>query len=1237
MAASIIQWNCRGFNLRTRDLIVLIHKHNPCAIALQETKKKEGHSINGFPKYSKYLKNYTDGRIACGGAALLVRNDLIQEKIELKTPLQAVAVRVTLYGRPISLVSLYLPPPRQRRLKRRLYRLLNQIPSPRFIIGDLNAHNPLWGGRRKDNRGRILEQLIDDHDLVLFNSKKPTYLDDRTGTTSCLDLCLGSPALSLEYEWDVHQSTEGSDHYPTLITNVVHQNRGEPRPSHWIMKKANVDSFDQLCNQRFQPDLTNHEQPMTEFTSILTEIAKASIPKSSAYPKRIPVPWYDDQCKNALKERKKACNSFKNNPSIENKIERNKQRAICQRLFRQKKRESWERYVSKLDTSVSAWQVWDMVKKISGKNSTTPLKPMIARNGDVLTSKPEIAAEIAKTFAFNSSSENLPPGFADVKRQAESVPLDINQGSIGDEFYNKDFSFSELKQALNPAKDTAPGPDDITNAILKLLPDSTLKVLLAIINKMWRTGEFPEEWRLATIIPIPKPDKDHSKPESFRPISLTSCLCKLVERMVNNRLIWFLEKNNLLSDWQSGARKNRSTLDQLIRLDTYVREALARRQHCVSVFFDIEKAYDTSWKYGVIRDLHDMGIRGNLLAFIKNYLTERSFKVRLGTTYSQSEPQEEGFPQGGVLSVTLFLIRVNKMPNAALRDTLKSLFVDDLNDNCAGHYMNVIERRLQSNIDKIHQWATNNGFKMSPGKTKCIHFCHKRNCPDPVLTMGGRPIAVVPHHKFLGLTFDKKLTFKVHIDELKERCMKAMNILKVVSHQNWGADRATKLRLWRALIRSKLDYGSIVYGGAHASDLKRLSVVQNTALRLSLGAFCTSPIVSLEVEANEPPMALRRDRLALLYAMKVRANPKSPVYKCLFESVSNIFINSSVAPSIGARLMPILQETAISFNNIAPLKVPIVPSSMLMLDNIDVDLTCLNKDITSNTQYMCEFFNLQRTKYNGFCEVYTDGSKKDNKSGYAIVFPQKPELCRSHRLPDGTSIFTAEALAIAHSLDLIKSIEEESRFVIYSDSLSCLQSIQHRQFDNRYIRCAANLLHKLREKDMEVHLCWIPSHVGINGNESADLNAKLALEVADDEVAFIQQPHNDSRQAIGERVRRIWQIAWDEVDNDLHRALPTLPYVFNSRLSRHEERVFARLHIGHTRYTHAYRLERTHRPLCPSCDTEITVQHILIDCHDYDNQRAAFYHANSINDLFNNVPPHSILEFIRSINLFDAI
>ena len=101
--------------------------------------------------------------------------------------------------------------------------------------------------------------------------------------------------------------------------------------------------------------------------------------------------------------------------------------------------------------------------------------------------------------------------------------------------------------------------------------------------------------------------------------------------------------------------------------------------HAVAVFFDLEKAYDTAWKYGVLRDLHSMGVRGNLLAFISNYLENRQFRIRLGATFSDVHTQEEGFPQGGVLAVTLFLVRADKMPEQSDQDTFRSQFVDDLN------------------------------------------------------------------------------------------------------------------------------------------------------------------------------------------------------------------------------------------------------------------------------------------------------------------------------------------------------------------------------------------------------------------------------------------------------------------------------------------------------------------------------------------------------------------------------
>ena len=129
-------------------------------------------------------------------------------------------------------------------------------------------------------------------------------------------------------------------------------------------------------------------------------------------------------------------------------------------------------------------------------------------------------------------------------------------------------------------------------------------------------GTFPETWRQSIIVPIPKSGKDTSNPQNYRPIALTS-LCKTMERMINSRLTWYLETNGLITNMQTGFRKRRGTIDHLIRLETFIREAFIRKQHLTAVFFDLEKAYDTTWKYGILRDLYNLGLRGRLPKFIK--------------------------------------------------------------------------------------------------------------------------------------------------------------------------------------------------------------------------------------------------------------------------------------------------------------------------------------------------------------------------------------------------------------------------------------------------------------------------------------------------------------------------------------------------------------------------------------------------------------------------------------------
>ena len=332
------------------------------------------------------------------------------------------------------------------------------------------------------------------------------------------------------------------------------------------------------------------------------------------------------------------------------------------------------------------------------------------------------------------------------------------------------------------------------------------ETLLNIFNYIWTTGKFPEDWTLATIIAIPKPGKDPAEPNNYRPIALTSCLCKTLERMINKRLTWFLESNNHISRFQSGFRSDRSTTDNLVRLETFIRDAFIKKEHVVAVFFDLEKAYDTTWKYGILKDIHKLGLRGRFPTFIENFLADRTMQVRVGSSLSDYYDQEQGVPQGGVLSTTLFCIKINDIVKCLGNLTDCSLYVDDFCICYRSKSMATIERQLQQNLNKIENWATSNGFKFSKSKTQCVHFCQlRKQHDDPVLHLYGSPIPVVEESKFLGILFDRKLSFIPHIKYLKAKCLKALNLLKVLSHTSWGADRTTLLKLYWFLVRSKLD------------------------------------------------------------------------------------------------------------------------------------------------------------------------------------------------------------------------------------------------------------------------------------------------------------------------------------------------------------------------------------------------------------------------------------------------
>ncbi|GFW50022.1 probable RNA-directed DNA polymerase from transposon X-element [Trichonephila clavipes] len=263
---------------------------------------------------------------------------------------------------------------------------------------------------------------------------------------------------------------------------------------------------------------------------------------------------------------------------------------------------------------------------------------------------------------------------------------------------------------------------------------------------VWKEHCFPSSCREAIVIPILKPIKVAKDALSYRPIALTSCFCKTFERMVNTRLVYLLEKEKCISPLHRGFRKGRSTPDNLVFLESQIRDAFVRRNHLVSLFFDVEKAYDRTWRYGILRNMHDFGLRGNLPIFIFTFLAVRYFHVRTGHSSSHKFIQDQGVPQGSVLSVTLFNIHMSSILGHLQLSGQGMLYVDDLQVSCQGSDMRLIERQLQTTANRLVKWCDQNGHTIFPSKSSCVHFCRKRNQhPDPSIHIGNVQIPVVNH------------------------------------------------------------------------------------------------------------------------------------------------------------------------------------------------------------------------------------------------------------------------------------------------------------------------------------------------------------------------------------------------------------------------------------------------------------------------------------------------------------
>lgn len=1216
MSANIIQWNINGFYNKLEELQLIIKDHNPSIICLQETNFNTK-SNPALLHFNIFKKNRNICNRSSGGVAILVNHNFPTEEITLHTDLEAIALSITLPHITVTLCNIYIPNQKDFTLYD-IEHIILQLPNTFVIVGDFNSHSETWGSYKTDYRGRIIEELLSNDSLVILNNGQPTRINPSNGHPSAIDLSITNASLSHKLEWNTLPDIYSSDHIPIeiSITLPLDSSRLNYHPM-WKIKNANWNLFSSTLevNTPFlpPPSKTNITTDVANLTALIQDTAKISIGESFNKTTHKPrVPWWNDDIKKSIQIKNKALKTFQTSKTQEDFITLKRCKARTRFLVKNSKASSWKNFVSSIHNQTDSSIVWKKIKSIKGTNRSNVINLLI--DSKLSTSPYEVANSLGRIFHENSSNANYDQDFLNYSQcyvdPVNSVdPLDSQQSLL-----NSPLKIEELEDALHNCKSKSPGPDGIPYSFIKNFPKITLNHLLAIYNLIWNSNVFPESWKHGHIIPILKPNKNKFIAESYRPICLLNTLCKLLEKIVNRRLIWFIENLNFLTPEQNGFRRNRCTMNNLLTIKNELHSSLNNKQNLGMISFDIVKAYDTAWRPRILSKLNQIIAKGHMLDFISNFLNHRTFQVKTSNTLSDIFLQESGVPQGSTISVTLFLIAINDISEGISRPNIPLLFADDFTILCRSTNVNSIQSILQDSTNRLTSWSKTSGFRFSPEKTNLIVFSHKRNKKKIQINIGNQAVENQPNVKILGITFDHKASWIPHILNLKNTTAPRLNIIKTLGHTSWGAKSQTLLRIHKALILSKLDYGAPIFSSAKHTKLKTLETIHNSGIRLSIGAFRSSPIKSILNIAGIPSLEVRWREQTHKLAARISRSPKNQIHH-----PKHTFNHTYIKYDL---------------ENIIPYEKPLCPPWQFNM-NINIDL----HEFPKNSTCPHIFKNLFRD----YCShirpqthIYTDASIIEGRVGMAIICD---ETTIQWKLSNKCSIYTAETLAILKAIEFTISEINDSNITIFSDSLSALTSLQNLYSPSDIVRKIQNTHFIAKQQDKNITYSWIPGHCNIDGNELADTAAKLAHS-SPNSLSLPIFSLNDIKRVIENDTLLQCQKEWNEMSTKLNEIKRSaLPYPSPDNISRKHETSINRLRIGHTHLTHSHLMKKEAPPVCTCCGTLLTVKHILTECKVYDKERRLYQISNHLAEALNPDPSniHKIMQFLKQTNLINKL